>query len=360
MTNPAPVPARDTTNASAAHSAVDDGGISFLRLVNVIVRNLWLIVGTSALLGFYAAVTGLTSGRSWSSDATFIPQGSRAPSSVATLAVQFGIGAGSAEAGQSPQFYVDLIGTREVLRGVVRSTYTVRTDTGTITGDLVKVYGIKKTPKNSPETSAMKLLRLGISAVPSVKTGVITLRATSGYPELSTQIVTRLLEQINKFNLEGRQLRASAERKFTEGRVNEALAALEAAEDAMEGFLRTNRDLGSPSLQLRKERLNRIVLARQQVYTALAQSFEQSKIEELRDTPAITMIDPPVVPIEPNPRGTITKTAKSLVFGALVGTVLAFLLDYFERSGGRESAAYREFVTLWRNVLRRPFGARKK
>ena len=126
----------------------------------------------------------------------------------------------------------------------------------------------------------------------------------------------------------------------------------------MEEFLRSNRDLGSPSLQLRKDRLNRVVQTRQQVYTALAQSYEQSKIEELRDTPAITVIDPPVIPTEPNPRGTIGKTLKSLVFGALVGTMLAFLLDHFERAGGRESPAYQEFVSQLRGAFSRPFRRR--
>jgi uncharacterized protein involved in exopolysaccharide biosynthesis len=322
-------------------------------VANIALRHLWLIVGLSFLLGVYALVTGLTGARTWSSDATFIPQGSRAPSTVSALAAQFGVGGSVAEAGQSPQFYVDLVNTREVLRGVVRGTYTVHTDSGVITGDLVKLYGIKKRPTNDPEASAMKMLASGVSATPSIKTGVITLRATTPYRELSAQIVDRFIEQINKFNLVGRQLRASAERKFTEQRLKETQAELTAAEDSMEEFLRTNRDLGSPSLQLRRERLNRVVQARQQVYTALAQSYEQSKIEELRDTPAITVVDPPVVPIEPNPRGTIGKTLKSLVFGALLGAMLAFLLDYFQRTGGRESEGFQELVAQARRTFRR-------
>ena len=360
MTNQATVSTDKNVLLTSARPAVDDGGISMLRLVNIALRRLWLIIGTGGLLGVIALVTGLTSSRTWSSDATFVPQGARAPSTVSSLAAQFGLGGGAAEAGQSPQFYVDLVGTREVLRGVVRSTYTVHTDTGVVTGDLVKLYGIEKKPKNNPENSAMRLLRDNVSASPSVKTGVITLRATTGYPELSAQIVTSFFAQINKFNLVGRQSRATSERKFTEERLNEAQAALTIAEDNMEEFLRSNRESATPSLQLRRERLNRVVATRQQVYTALAQSFEQSKIEELRDTPAITVVDPPVVPMEPNPRGTIAKTAKSLVFGALLGAMLAFLLDYFQRSGGRDSEAFQEFVALSRGAFNRPFRARKK
>lgn len=359
MTNQATVSTEKHAPFISARPAVDDGGISILRLVNIALRYLWLIIGTSGLFAVNALVTGLTTSRTWSSDATFIPQGARAPSASSLLAAQFGLG-GAAEAGQSPHFYVDLVGTREVLRGVVRSNYMVHTDTGVLDGDLIKLYGIKKKPKNNPETSAMRMLRGNVSASPSVKTGVITLRVTSPYPELSTQMVANFLEQINKFNLVGRQSRASAERKFIEQRLSEAQAALTVAEDNMDEFLRSNRDLGSPSLQLRRERLNRVVATRQQVYTALAQSYEQSKIEELRDTPAITVIDPPVVPIQPNPRGTISKTAKSLVFGALLGAMLAFLLDYFRRSGGRDSEAFREFVALSRGAFKRPSRARQK
>lgn len=336
----------------------DEGGISLFRLAAVALRHIWLIGGLSGLLALYALVSGLTSARSWSSDATFIPQGARNVSQVSSLAAQFGLTAGGAEPGQSPQFYVDLVGTREILRGVVRSPYTVRTDTGVITGDLVKVYGIKKTPTNSPELGAMNMLKGTVSASPSLKTGVITLHAKSAHPDLSEQIVANVIAQINKFNLVGRQLRASAERSFTEQRLRDAQAELTAAEDSMEEFLRSNRDLGSPSLQLRRERLNRVVETRQQVYSALAQALEQAKIEELRDMPAITVIDPPYVPLEPDPRGTIGRTAKSLVFGAILGTMLAFLLDYFERSGMRESEGYREFLGEVRARLRSPFRRR--
>ncbi len=350
-----PAPSDKTVSSIPSRPAAEDGGINLLRLVNIAVRHIWLIVGVSGVFAVIALVSGLTSGRTWSSDATFIPQGSRGPSTVSSLAAQFGISSAGPEAGQSPQFYVDLVGTREVRRGVVRATYTIHTDTGTFTGDLVKLMGPTKRPTNNPEESVMRMLNSTVSAAPSVKTGVITMRAVSPYRELPAQILRSFFEQINRFNQVGRQSRVSAERKFTEERLHEAQDSLTAAEDAMEEFLRSNRDLGSPSLQLRKERLNRVVLTRQQVYTALAQSYEQSKIEELRDTPAITVIDPPVIPTEPNPRGTIGKTAKSLIFGALMGTILAFLLDYFERSGGRESAGYQEFVHLLRNAFSRPF-----
>ena len=331
-----------------------EGEINILRLLGVLLRHLWAITGFALALAVFTLVTSLASGRSYTADASFIPQGARAQTSASALAAQFGIGGAIAEGGQSPQFYVDLINSREILRGVVRSSYTVATDTGVVTGDLIKIFGLKKHAPAALEAAAMKQLGGMVSASPSTKTGVITLRATSSYPDLSMQIVSHFLDQINKFNLEGRQSRASAERKFTEERLNEAAANLAAAEDRLEEFLRTNRDFGAPSLTLQRDRLNRTVVARQQIYTALAQADEQARIEEVRDTPAITVIEPPARPIEGNPRGTGQKTIKSFILGFILASLFALLLDFLRRNGDKEDD-FQELVASARHGILRPF-----
>lgn len=356
MTNPGPHDQRSSSDLPRPPGG--EGEINILRIVNVAVRHVWLIIGAGLVLAMIALGQGFATPLSYTADASFIPQGSRAPSSVSALAAQLGMGAAVSEGGQSPQFYVDLIKSREVLRGVVRSQVTIRTDTGVVTGDLVKVYGLKGKPAHLLEASAMRMVSGSVQASPSPKTGVITLRATTEYPDLSAQVVAKFLEQINKFNLQGRQSRASAERRFTEGRLREAEAALTTAENRLEEFQRTNRDFGSPTLMLQRDRLNRTVVARQEIFTALAQGAEQARIEEVRDTPAITIIEPPAVPIVPNPRGIGSRTVKSMIFGMLLGAMLAFLLDFFRRSGTRDAEALQELVTLSRDTLRNPLRRR--
>ena len=113
----------------------------------------------------------------------------------------------------------------------------------------------------------------------------------------------------------------------------------------MESFLRSNRVLGSPSLVADKERLSRQVALRNQIYAQLAWAYEQSKLEEVRDTPVLTVLDPPEVPIEPDPRGLVTKTLLSFIIGVLIAAVLAVLINRL-RADGESGSDAEEFVAF--------------
>ena len=59
-------------------------------------------------------------------------------------------------------------------------------------------------------------------------------------------------------------------------------------------------------LQLEQQRLDREVSVLTNVYTTLKQQFETTKIEELRESGHVVIIDPPYVPIsrsKPNKKG---------------------------------------------------------
>jgi uncharacterized protein involved in exopolysaccharide biosynthesis len=104
---------------------------------------------------------------------------------------------------------------------------------------------------------------------------------------------------------------------------------------------------------------------RQQLYSTLVQSFEQTRIEEVRDTPVITVLDPPEPPVLPEPRRLIQRAMLAGIVGAVVGILLAFVLEFvrqLRRDGGADA---REFSRLlgdsladirrpWRLLRRRP------
>ena len=66
---------------------------------------------------------------------------------------------------------------------------------------------------------------------------------------------------------------------------------------------------------------------RQQLYTAIAQSYEQAKLEEVRDLPVITTISEPEIPVVPDHRGLLRKGLFGLIGGAAVGLAIAFLME---------------------------------
>ena len=152
--------------------------------------------------------------------------------------------------------------------------------------------------------AAIRRLGDDVQATTVQKTGVIDVAVTTRNPALSLQVSTRLIELLNQFNLESRQTQAGAERRFTEQRLGEVKGDLRAAEDQLQHFLQRNREYrNAPELNFQQERLQRQVQLQQQLYTTLSQSFEQAKIEEVRDTPVITVVEPPEAPVRPDPRG---------------------------------------------------------
>ncbi len=301
---------------------------SVISLMNSVLRHRWLILAIALAGGAYQGWKGTRMPLLYTTEAQFMPKGSRGQSQIQGLAQQFGIPLGPSEGGPSPAFYVELLESRPLLAAVAERQYRVRTDSGLITGK-------GQVDENS-----------------SVRTGVITVTVHAKYPELAVQIAQGLLDQINVFNLNRRQEGARAERVFIEGRLAEAQASLSQAEDNLQAFLTENRDFrSSPTLQLEFDRLNRKVGSRQSLYNAVATLYEQAKIEEVRDLPVITVLEPPDLPIQPDPRGTKRKVILGLLVGLLVGIVAAFARDRLAANRDARSDEFAEFAALKRDAV---------
>jgi len=326
--------------------------LSLLRIVNVVLRGRGLIAGSAVLVAIVVAVVGLARARTYSASASFVPQGRSGGSNLSGIAAQFGISVQSGEGMQSPQFYVDLLRSREILRDVVDTRYSVPTDTGAAHGTLADLYGIKERTPALRREAAIERLRSRLSTGVTPKTGVVTLTVTTPDAALSYQVTERLLALLNKFNLETRQSQAAAERRFAEQRLNEVKEELRAAENRLQAFLQRNRQYrNSPELQFEEDRLSREVSLRQGLYATLAQSYEQAKIDEVRDTPVITLVERPEVPVRADRRLLIQKGLLGLLAGAVVGLIIVLVRHFLPSSGTDVSDEVAEFAALRRETI---------
>lgn len=311
----------------------ESGEVSLLLLLALVVRY-WLWIAAGALV--FATVAWIRAAGEppvFTTTASFVPQGRRS-SAGSGLAAQFGFSGLGGDLSQSPQFYVDLVSSGEILRPVVDSVYTFRTDTGVIRAKLIDRLAPEKGPYLRRRELAVGTLRGWITAGASSKTGVITLTVRTEEPLLSQQVAARLLERINTFYLESRIEQAVTEREFTAARLREVEAELWAAENRLQAFMQANRDFSSsPHLSFAQNRLSREVDMRQQVYTALAQAYEQARIEELRDSPVITVLEHPQLPIAADSRTSAGKTLFAAILGGGLAFLLGLLIDIFFRGG---------------------------
>ena len=86
---------------------------------------------------------------------------------------------------------------------------------------------------------------------------------------------------------------------FIEERIVETRKELELAEEALKNFRDRNRRIeNSPSLQLEQTRLVREASVLTGVYTTLKQQLETTKIEEVKESNYVVVLDQPEAPLD--------------------------------------------------------------
>ena len=152
---------------------------------------------------------------------------------------------------------------------------------------------------------------------------------------------------MDDYNSRIRRSQAVAEREFLEARLRDARAELRIAEDSLLAFLRENRRVeNSPQLTFERDRLQSRVSLRQQVYETLFQAFEQSRIEEVRDTPVITVVERPIRPAQADPLHLPVLAAVGLLLGAIVASLVTAGLEYAALARERRPDEWSELMRL--------------
>ncbi|MFC1543922.1 Wzz/FepE/Etk N-terminal domain-containing protein [Gemmatimonadota bacterium] len=334
------------------YAATDE--ISLIELINVVLKNRRLVVVVPAIV--FILVVGYTflQPRTYSASASFTPQTSSGQRSLSSsLAAQFGFAIPGSEASQSPQFYADLLKSREILRPLLDPVYIFESGGIQIQGTLPELLEIENDDLGLVREVTLRTLGELVSVSTDRETGLVSFSVKTWWPELSSRICKDLLDQLNRFNVETRQSQATAQRRFVEARLDVVRDSLRTAEDALQEFLQKNRQWqGAPELEFIHDRLQREVTMRQQIFTSLNQAYEQARIDEVRDTPVLTVVERPEAPVLPDRRRLLLKGILALMVGAMLGVFGAFGREFMQRGRQQESDEFAEYERLKKETLR--------
>jgi uncharacterized protein involved in exopolysaccharide biosynthesis len=256
---------------------------------------------------------------------------------------------------RSPQFFGDVLRSRDVMMEVLRARIPdPRSARSTDSIAIQEIYAPKRgTPPMRTNEAVTELARKSSVSV-NPRTNIIELRVTSRYPTAAALAARQFLVSLNRFNLETRQSEARERRRFVGERLREAQDSLARAERIQQEFLMTNRgDLrNAPMLEAQYERIQRQIQIYQDLYTNFRREFETARVEEVNDTPVITVIDTAAVPLKKSgPRRLLTAVAGGML-GILVAIALLLGQGYLERLRRHHPGDYDQFRELRRIFLR--------
>lgn len=344
--------AEPRSHADAAYAA---GTLSAFSTIAAVLGQARLLIGVPLIAAVLAGGLAIVRGRQYSAESAFVPEaGEKETARFAGLAAQFGLSLGGLSEGKSPEFYASLAKSRELLREIARTRYRFPLDRAATQfreGSLLELYRIEAPTEEERLRAATHLLRKQISVGTDLKAGLVTVRTVAPWPELAVQLNRRLLDLVNEYNLKKRQSQAAAERRFVESRMGEAGKELERAEGELERFLEENRRYeNSPELSFAAARLQSRVELRRQVYTSLAQAYEQARIDEVRNTPVLTIVDSPEGSADPV--GSPIKRALIAFFlGTLVVLGFVFTKEYIAAHRAQHPEAHAQLQAMSRTAL---------
>jgi tyrosine-protein kinase Etk/Wzc len=302
--------------------------LTFGTLLVIVMRNVRLVAIAMVVAVVITVIMQIRVPTSYSASASFVPVGGGS-SSASSLAAQLGFGGGGSDALGSPAFYAELITHKAILESIVDTVGNVRRPDGRMVplADALGKTGSDQEKREAAAGAIRKMISISIAG----RTQVITITTQAPDPEIAYRLAEGTIAALTHFNSVVRQTSAASERRFIERRRAEVRSELTVVEERLKDFLRRNRGgLDSPEFDFERQRLMTEVNLRRDLYSQLSLGYERARMDEVRDTPVITVIQPPIRPRGPNATSSLRGLVLAAIGGGLVGLVLAFLLESFK------------------------------
>ena len=285
--------------------------------------------------------------------------GGNSKSQAIGLAAEFGISIPTSGS-EAKWVYPEILKSRTLARSVLKRQFDTN-KYGFKKSLLEILLGEKsKTELNSNrlEIIAVNKLSTMIHLSENLKTSIYTLNVNASEPKLAAEVNMAFIEELDAHQREYNRAKTSDTKKFIEERIIETKKELMNAEEGLKTFRDRNRRIeNSPALQLGQQRLAREVAVLTGVFTTLKQQFETTKIEEVKESEYVVVIDPPEIPLQ---RSTPNKTRMVIlagIFGIGFGVLFAFIKEFYSASEKKDRDKIVEIKSLFiKNISEMFFG----
>jgi len=274
------------------------------------------------LLAVAMAAFSLSMSNRYTSQVRLLPKDPRAAGgglgAVAIAAEALGVGGmGMDDPGMA---YLDILESRRVGAALLTRTYRF--------GERGWMFGPQRAHTESL-LSYMKAANLdqGLARLPDLldpqrdmKSGLVTIAATTTSPELSQQVAQGAARELEDYILVHSQTQAGAKAQFATASLAKASAEELQAEQDLEQFLMRNRDYqnsSNPEVRIRGTRLDAQLQLRQQLVANLAMTRDQALLEAKDAIPVLNVLDEGQLPLEKSGPRRALMVAGAFLLGCL-------------------------------------------
>ena len=328
----------------------EEDTISLIDIMLTLARHLKVIIITPTILCTLTIIYVLFFTKPvYTSTAKIMSSSSGGGMSQATgLAAQFGI---NIPTGQSePKWvYPEIIKSRTLARAVLKQKFDTNEFGHQKSLLQILTYG-KEKPANGMDTLEIKAVDsfLGMIGIAEDKiTAILTLKINAPEPNLAAEINKALIEELDAHQRKYNKAKTLDTKQFIEERIIDTEKELMAAEEALKVFMDRNRRIeNSPALQLKKQRLGREVTVLTGVFTTLKQQLETTKIEEVKESDYVVVLDSPEVPLQRSKPNKKLMVILAGFIGLGLGIILAFVREFAANSEKEEKDKMSEAKSL--------------
>ena len=251
-------------------------------------------------------------------------------SQAAGLAAQFGINIPTGQS-ETKWVYPEIIKSRTLARSMLKRKFDTNEFGTQKTLLQILTYGNEE-PSYGMDTLEIKAVNNFLQIIKiseDIQTAILTLSITASEPTLAAEINKALIEELDAHQRRYNKNKASDTKKFISERIRDVEKELIAAEEDLKIFMDRNRRIeNSPALQLEQQRLGREVTVLTGVFTTLKQQLETTKIEEVKESDYVVVLDQPEIPLQKSAPNKKLMVLLSGFLGIGFGMLIAFAREY--------------------------------
>lgn len=356
--------------------------VSLLDFLLVLARQKTLIVRTVLIFGLLGTAYAILTPEKYTSTAKVVREaqtdggislpGGISPGALSGLGINLG---GGGSGGLTPAAFPDVLQGREVQLAVVRDTFqfpdaerpmtfveyvnrppgglgltlkytlrlpwTLKNALGDLISDPAVPAGTTGVDEpvmlSEEEDEALETIEEMIGTAIDDETGLMRISVTAGGAHLASDIAQSFIRHLTRRVREIQTKKVRERLNFVEERFQDVESELELAENRLAQFLERNQNPTTATLQFKRDRLQRQVRFKEQLYSDLQGQLTQTRLDLQRRQPVVTVVEEPAPPAERSAPLRTLIVLVSLIVGGIVAIGMAFTRAYFEEQRDEET-----------------------